>query len=427
MKKILTILAFEYKGFAGSKPYRVVTIILVALLLGISFLPQIIAGFKEAGVGADKPDRTKAVILLGGDALSDPGTGALFTVDALSESVAGVAWTDGNALAYTRGILDPLVEDDQYNFAVYYEGGTGYDFIVKGNSVFNYAYIDLINTLVTQAAKQTAIGELPQEVQAEAGAIAVMEAEPNVVSIGGDAESNYWIGYVIIMMLFYMIMMYGQFVSASVVTEKTSKAMEMLITAARPIELMVGKVVGVGLASLTQFAAIVGAAAAGIALNMPYWERTGSGFFDLLAGSNLSGGLVAFMLVFFFLGFFLYSFLLAALSSTVSRQEEAATVQTLPMLLLLAALGLGFLTLFGVLPKMAAAVASYVPFFTPFVMICRYNIGDASLAGAAVGAVVLAAGVLLVAWLAAKIYRMGVMMYGTQPKLGQIFKMLRRA
>ncbi|MDR1816357.1 MAG: ABC transporter permease [Clostridiales Family XIII bacterium] len=427
MKKILTVLAFEYKGFTGSKTFRTVTIILAALLLIACFLPQIIAGFKSVGVGADMPERTKGVVLLGGDAAADPSVAALFTPDALAQAAAGVAWTDGAGEGLTEADLKARVEDDTYNIALYYEGGTGFDFIAKGNSMFNYSYIDFLSAIVKQAAQQAAIEGLPQDAQEEAAEIAAMEAVPNVVAIGGDAESNYWVGYLIMMLLFYMIMMYGQFVSTSVVTEKTSKAMELLITAARPIDLMVGKVVGVGLAGLTQFAALVCAAAVGIALNMPYWKRSGSVFYDLFASSNLSGGLVAFLLVFFFLGFFLYAFFLAALSSTVSRQEEAATIITLPMLLLSAALGLGFLTLLGILPKAVAAVVSYVPFFTPWVMISRFTVGDATPLGAAIGAVVLAAGMALIAWLAAKIYRVGVMMYGTRPSLKQIFKLLKRA
>jgi len=203
--------------------------------------------------------------------------------------------------------------------------------------------------------------------------------------------------------------------------------MELLITAAKPIDLMVGKVLGVGLAALTQFASMVLAVAAGIAVNMPFWKASGSSLYELVSSSNISGGLLAFLLLFFFLGFFLFSFMIAALSSTVSRQEEAATILTLPMLLLSGALGLGFVSLAGVLNKTLVAVLSYIPFFTPFVMISRYNIGDASLLEAAIGCVVLAAGVVLIAWLAAKIYRVGVMMYGTTPKLGEIFKMLRNA
>ena len=131
--------------------------------------------------------------------------------------------------------------------------------------------------------------------------------------------------------------------------------------------------------------------------------------------------------MFFLLGFFLYAFLVAAFASTVTRPEEAATVVTLPMVLILAALMLGFLTLFGVAGKALIAVLSYVPFFTPITMLARYAIGDAGTSQLLIGAGIMAAAIVVIAILASKIFRMGVMLYGVKATPKQLWNALKNS
>ena len=255
--------------------------------------------------------------------------------------------------------------------------------------------------------------------------ISSLQATPTIVNIGGDAQNNYWIGYVLIMLMFYIVMGYSNYVSSSVVTEKTSKAMELLVTAVKPIHLMVGKVVGVGLAALTQVGALVAAFAVGIVVNLPYWISSGSGMLGLVQGGNVGPSIAGIFLIFFLLGFFLYAFLVAAFASTVTRPEEAATVVTLPMVLIMSSLLLGFLTLFGVANKALISTLSYIPFFTPITMLARYAIGDAGTPQLLVGAGIMAAAIVGVAILAAKIFRIGVMLYGVKATPKQILRALR--
>jgi ABC-2 type transport system permease protein len=201
--------------------------------------------------------------------------------------------------------------------------------------------------------------------------------------------------------------------------------MELLITAAKPLDLMVGKVVGVGLAAMTQVAAIIAAVVIGLASNLSQWKAFQPSVFEALSGANISVGLVLVLFIFFVLGFFLYAFLLAALSSTVAKPEEAATVTIIPILLMIASFILGFIALSGAVSKTLIAVLSYVPFFTPFVMTSRFCLGDVSTAGLIIGMLDMAVSVGIVAILAAKIYRVGVMMYGSSGGLKAVAKALR--
>jgi len=430
MRNVLNVLRFEYKGFVSAKAYRTVTIILVALILVICFLPQIIGVLGKLGVSAPTRNAT-AVILLTGNAAQEQDVAALFTPDALAKSVGGTTWTDGAQKGYAESDLKGLIQDGKYDFAVSYSGGTDFSFYIAGSHYTNYSSLTPVTAVVTEAARLEEINTLPEDqrgiVKQQLTALAGISANPNIVAIGGNAQNNFWIGYILMFLLMYMTMGYGQFVSNSVISEKTSKAMELLITAAKPLHLMVGKVLGVGLAALTQFGALIVAAVIGIGLNLAYWRASAGSVYDLVTSSHVSLGLAAFLILFFLLGFFLQAFMLAALASTVSRPEEAATVVTLPIILEIVGFFLGFITLAGVLSSTVTAVLSYIPFFTPFVMIARFLTGAATVWEAAIGLAVLFAGVCVIAWLAAKIYRTGVMMYGQAPKLSTVFKMLRQS
>jgi len=102
-------------------------------------------------------------------------------------------------------------------------------------------------------------------------------------------------------------------------------------------------------------------------------------------------------------------------------------VNTLPMVLMMISLLLGFLTMFGVVAKPLMAALSFVPFFTPISMIVRYTMGDVGEGHLLVGALIMAVAIVLVAILASKIFRMGVMLYGVKATPKQILRALKNS
>jgi ABC-2 type transport system permease protein len=424
MKNILNVLRFEYKGFVSTKSFRVVTIIFVIVIIAIASIPQLLGGLQSAGIGQDFGRDNKAALILSGDALTNSIYKNAFTDDMLQGTGANL-WVNLSEDPPDNQALTDAISNGEYYFALRYAGGTSFDIYLPGNNMMAAGAVAPLQIFITNLAREAAISELPENEQKVAQNIVSLTAEPNVNNIGGDAESNYWIGYVLIMFLFYVIMGYSNYVSSSVVTEKTSKAMELLITSVKPLHLMVGKVVGVGLAALTQVAIIVSAFAVGIAANLNYWKTSGSAFLELTQGENVGASIAFIVIIYFFLGFFLYAFLVAAFASTVTKPEEAATVITLPMVLMMASLLLGFMTLFGALSKTVIAALSYVPFFTPITMMARYTVGDAGTSQLILGAVIMAAAIVIMAILSAKIFRMGVMLLGVKATPKQIIKALK--
>ncbi len=118
--------------------------------------------------------------------------------------------------------------------------------------------------------------------------------------------------------LYIVIIMYGQMIATSVATEKSSRAMELLITSAKPVSMMFGKVIAACLAGLIQLIAVFGTGLVCFQLNRSYWKDNQliSSVFDMPVW------LLGYMLLFFILGFFIYAFLYGAIGSTASKVED---------------------------------------------------------------------------------------------------------
>ena len=428
MKNILNVLKFEYKGFVSAKSFRVVMIIFIAGILVLTSVPQIMGAFQAMGVdtGRDTGQRPKAAVILSGEALTNEIYKTALTPAKLGEKT-NYDWVDLSEENPGDAALEQAFETENYIIAIRFSGGTSYEFFAAGNNMNSHDSIGAISDIITELAREAEIAKLPAETQAAVERISSIASEPKIIDVGGNAGSNFLIGYVLIMFMLYTIIGYSNYVSSSVVTEKTSKAMELLITAVKPIHLMVGKVVGVGLAALTQVGAIIAALVAGIAINLPYWTKTNSSLLGLMENNNMEISLAVVVIVYFILGFFLYAFLTASFASTVTRPEEAATVTILPVILVLISLLVGFMTLFGALSKTAAEILSFIPFFTPISMLARYTLGDASIAQLLIGMAILVAAIIVVATLAAKIFRIGVMLYGVKPTPKQLMRALRNS
>ena len=177
---------------------------------------------------------------------------------------------------------------------------------------------------------------------------------------------SYFYTFILMFALYMTILMYGQFVAQSVVTEKSSKAMELLITSAKPSSLMFGKVVGTGLAGLVQLVLIVGSAFVFFNLNKSYWD-SGSVITSLF---DMPLELVLYTILFFVTGYFLYAFLFGALASLASRMEDTNTlVMPVVMLFVASFMATIFSMVGGKVDSVLMKVLSFVPFTSPMAML----------------------------------------------------------
>ncbi|HWU87841.1 MAG TPA: ABC transporter permease [Kofleriaceae bacterium] len=231
------------------------------------------------------------------------------------------------------------------------------------------------------------------------------------------------VAYMLAFILYMVITLYGVAVMRSVVQEKASRVMELLVAAVKPRSLMAGKILGVGAAGLIQ----VGVWLAMGAILLAYRDEV-LGAFGIAGGGRalpeLAIGEIAVVLVYFVLGFFFYSAMYAAVGAMVSSEQETQQVQ-LPVTMLLI-VGVLCLQVVSNDPRgSSAATMTMIPFWSPMLMPMRYVLGGASLGEVALSVAILAVSILVVVRAAAKIYRVGVLMYGKRPGARELLRWLR--
>lgn len=284
-------------------------------------------------------------------------------------------------------------------------------------------YLSPLNSYVQNLYTLSEMNRLELAPQDKAKLTAAVQVEVQELKVGSKSiTATYWPIYLIMFLLYLLIYFFGANVATSISVEKGSRVKEILITKVKPIQLLYGKVLGVGLAGLLQFSFVIGAAYLMMTLS-------GSGSNLELFGfqidfSILEGKTVALLIVFFILGYFFYAALFAAAGSLVSRSEEINQV-TLPIsLFLMAGLLFGVFNLANA-DSTAAVIGSYVPFVTPFMMFIRVGMSDPTWLEILLPTLVLFLSTLGACWLSAKVYQVGVLLYGQKPTPKLIYKAMR--
>jgi ABC-2 type transport system permease protein len=234
------------------------------------------------------------------------------------------------------------------------------------------------------------------------------------------------VGIVFVVLIFITLVIYGMWVAAGVVAEKSSRVMELLISAASARQLVIGKVLGIGAAGATQYAVIITAALATLfleeAISVAVLGPEGSVAPSLVA---LSPGLLLAFAAFYVMGFALYAMIYAAAGSLVSRPEDLQII-ALP-LSLIAIVGY-FQAVLALSGGTAGFIrfASFVPFWSPFVMLTRLSVGRVDPMEVVVSFAVLAVTIVVVGVIAIRIYSAGVLLYGQRPGLRAYVAAARR-
>lgn len=243
---------------------------------------------------------------------------------------------------------------------------------------------------------------------------------------GQSGASAFIVAYAMGFLLYFAVLMFGTRTMTSVIEEKTSRVMEVLVSSLTPFQMLMGKVLGVGAAGLLQMA-IWGVSAWLIASQATHL----AGLFGIAPATvaafaipPIGGTLVVVFLLYFALGFLLYGALYAAVGSTcnsIQETQQYSFLVTLPILL-------GFMSVFAVIGDPTGTlgtVLSYVPLFAPFVMPVRWSLTSVSVANLAGSLVLMVLTVWACVWLAARIYHTGILMFGKKPTFRELWRWIR--
>jgi ABC-2 type transport system permease protein len=228
----------------------------------------------------------------------------------------------------------------------------------------------------------------------------------------------------LIVLIFMAIITYGTWVAMSVAEEKSSRVMELMLNATTPLQMLAGKVIGNGAAGLTQYGIILGAVIAGLVAQGPIHRAVLSGSSTSTAFGGLNVPVLGAFVVLFVLGFLLYSLLYAALGSMVSRQEDVQSATSPLMMLIMIGY---FMSIFGLqaIDEAWVRIASFIPFFSPYLMLARVSVGHVEVWEFGLAIVFLLVAVAIALVVAARIYSAGVLLYGQRVGLRQILRAAR--
>ncbi|KAA0565150.1 ABC transporter permease [Rossellomorea aquimaris] len=214
--------------------------------------------------------------------------------------------------------------------------------------------------------------------------------------------------YVLLFFIYFSVIAYANMTAMEVATEKSSRVMEILISSVSPVKQMFAKIIGIGLAGLTQLAVIL---AVGYFTMIQKKDELVGDFFEGFGFESLSVGVIIYAVTFFLLGYFLYATMAALLGSLVSRIEDVQQM-IMPMTFLIM-IGF-FISMFGLgNPESSfVTITSYIPFFTPMVMFLRVGMLNLPVYEPVIGIVVLLATIIILGVFGARVYRGGVLLYG---------------
>ena len=413
MKQFGKIFKFELKYYLKNKIFVGVTIFLVLAIAVVMCFPRISAVF-DKGDANDTPADLPVMLVKAMDSAQ---------AEMIRETFAA-AFTDydvQNTDAEIAAIKDEIISGD-VECAFVLTAPTAYTYYVNNLSLYdsNCAVADEVLQQIYQMNAMISGGMTAEQ----AGEIMSIQITSEVENLGKDQMQNYFYTYVMIMALYMVILLYGQMVATNVATEKSSRAMEVLITSAKPTSMMFGKVLASCIAGLVQLAAVFGSALVFYNLNKSYWG--GNAIIDSIF--NIPPELFVYMLVFFILGFLIYAFMFGAVGSTASKLEDINTsVMPITLLFVIAFLVVMMSMASGNVDNTLMTVCSYIPFTSPMAMFTRICMSTVPLYEILISIAILIGSTSGIGFIAAKIYRVGVLLYGTTPKIGAIIKAVWKA
>ncbi len=424
-RKIFTIIQHEYTTRVKSKGFIVATIlgpIFMLLLIAIPAAVQIMS--------MDSTEKKLAVVDQTGrigEKLVMSDTSKYFLVNESQESLqskVNEGKLDGYVLLGSDFITTGSAD-------VFTKGGGGIGFLssLEGS---------LKSVLTNERLKD--IGAAPEFMKLIEKGVTVKTQKVTEKGTEKDfAAASAAIGYVLGFLIYMMLLIYGAMVMRGVVEEKANRIVEVLASSARPMEIMMGKVIGIGAVGLTQVLFWVIMSALLFSVGVPIldsmitkpemvaagMQAQGSGINIMeIVPTSIDPWLIIGFFYYFLVGYFIYAALYAGIGSAVDQESDAqqlSTVITLPVIIPILLVG----SIINNPDSTLAVIMSLIPFFTPIIMLVRVSSTDVPFWQIATSVVLTLLTLWGTLWAASRVYRIGILMYGTKPKLSDLIKWVR--
>ena len=426
MKKTYLIVAREFVERARKKSFIVTTLLMPIFMIGMMVAPSLMmlyGGSEQKQVVVI--DRSGIV----GHRLESSQEVVFSTQNNLDKEEACIKYDADSGIFGILYINEDVSQSGQVQFIT--------------NSSSSLMLEELISSQIKGIIEQEKLKErynidnLDQMLQDVATPIILNTFENNGTGNEEEMEStsagiNYILGIVLGMMLYMMIILYGQMVLTSVVEEKSSRVIDVMVTSCTPFQLMMGKILGIASVALTQIAiwAVLIIAASKFLIPSLFSADIAAtsdamlqGVVGTLGDTGYIAQLLAYLVLFILGGFLLYASLYAASGSAVDSVQDGQQFNSIIMMPIILAIII-MMSVFNDPNSPIAFWASMIPFTSPIVMIARIPFGIPTWE-IVVSLVVLYLSFVLTTWLAAKIYRIGIFMHGKRPSWRELGEWLK--
>lgn len=409
MKQFLTVLKFELNNYFKNKSFVITTVIFAVLLAGVIIVPTFIPGLM-----GEK------------DAVEEQSE--------IEENLSAIGIYDAEGEIKN---LDSLLLRMPADWKVYKDaeslkkavknGETEAGFILNGISDVTYVVNDMeMSDRKSDTFREALVQEMKEQKLLDAGVSPeeIKALENTQISVtpeilGKNSAKNYMYTYILVFILYFLILFYGQMIAVAVTTEKSNRAIEILVTSVNPNSLIFGKVLAGAIAGILQMTVILGA---GFGAYHMFKNRWG-GMLDFLF--NIPGKVLISFVIFGILSYLLYAFIYGALGAMVSKTEDISKSSSTITFIYVASFLIGMFCLSDC-NGLVAKIASFIPFTSGNAMFIRISMGSVAVWEILVSGVLLAGSCVVTGILAAKLFRFGTLHYGNPLKIRNVLKKLKQ-
>nr|WP_297863710.1 ABC transporter permease [uncultured Acetatifactor sp.] len=415
MRKFITVLKFELKEYLGNKTFMVLTAILAILGVALLFLPRFV----------DMSGMTGVTVVGGGSAETETTPEEeqeLF----LYLDKAGVVQTDILEQIFPEAEWQTAADETEIRTAVEAQEAKA-GFVVTAPAeyeyyVFNKTMSDQNTARFDQAMKIFYRMDYCAKSGWNLEEITAMYDVPVTVTenvLNKDTESNYWYSYFLIILVFMLIVYYGQMIAVSVTNEKSNRAIEVLVTSTSPNSLLFGKVIAGAIAGVFQMGVLLGAVLIAYQVNREQW----GGMLDRIL--YIPGDVLLAFAFFGLGGYLFYAFLYGAMGALVSKTEDISKSVSGLMVVIMAVYCFSLFQLTNI-DGSVIKILSFLPISSYSTMFARIAMGTVAAWEVIVSFLILAGSIGAAGIVGAKIYRMGTLRYGNPIKITTALKALKK-
>ena len=424
MKQFTTVLKFELNNYFKNKSFVITTFILAFVIAAVVIVPTMIPGLlgeeeKEPEIGTGNE-----VVLDEDINVEAEDELELERLGLCIEEQAGLDVETVKALYPAEWTV---YEDDKAIKEAVEAGDLEAGFVIESqaeivyvvNDLSMYDYLgDMFGQILAECYKQQYLidkGLTPEEVaESESFYVNVREEV-----LGKDSGQNYWYTYVLVFVVYILIIFYGQMIATSVTTEKSNRAIEILVTSVNSNSLICGKVLAGAIAGVLQAGIILGSGFVSYSFVKDAWD----GMLDFLF--DIPSNVLAIYAVFAVLSYLLYAFIFGMLGALVSKTEDISKSSSPIMMIYIVSFLVAMFGMSSDSNNMVMKVASYIPFTSGNAMFVRVAMGSVPTWEVIVSGIILVASCVVAGILAAKIFRYGTLHYGNPIKLKTALKRVR--